>query len=376
MAATGRNCLQFDLSRGDFPEWAQPPVRVIPGEVLSASCAWRVEQAFSVGHAAVLLRFWRTPDRSGNALEQVIIQDEIGTTRTPGWRTSSVTATVPLNAVYADLTCWGGGLAQGPQGVAYFDEVSLRVVEEPAASINLAPSDGLEGVRSDVVVECQVNVAAPAKAMLRLGEDRLALGTADGTGVSALLLPIPVANGTARQSLSLLPNRKFYWRVDVMTPDGQWMRGQTTGFSTGPALAPAARGPAAAMVSTGVAASGGDSAIAWSPFSDAILEQRLRSDGKALVYVRMRGNQRCADFEKHLLGPEVSAIMAGSPALFIDAGDPQWAARLREMSIIRFPTLAWSNGDGRWHLHIYNESDAAKGLVEYLRTYKSATARQ
>lgn len=232
IALTGNNALEFNLALGNGPEWAQPPVAVVPGETLRATANWRVDHAFSSGHGAVLLRWWSGPNRTG-FLGQVIVQDLIGTATTTGWQQSTVDALVPAGVAWADLTIWGNGLAVGPAGLARFDDVSLRVLDGATATSIVAPANGADRVRLYTVLESAVTLPGATEARLFLSEDRLAVRSADDDTDAPYVDAFPIAGGVARYALTFKPYRRYYWRMDARVGNGAWSTGQAGSFSTG-----------------------------------------------------------------------------------------------------------------------------------------------
>ena len=231
-ASAGRNSLEFDLSLGNNPEWNHVPFAVRPGEVLEASLKLRVDEAFTSGHCAALVRWWSGPNRAG-FLGQVAIADNIGVSTTAGWQQATLSTTVPADAAFADVTVWGNGIAFGPAGVARFDEFSLRVAPSPGAATTApAPANGEDAVQIYRVLQATTAVPSPKAARLYLGEDRLALLDADESSV-LLLDEFPIAAGDVRYGVTLKPYRRYFWRMDVLDASDTWRRGDTWSFSTG-----------------------------------------------------------------------------------------------------------------------------------------------
>jgi hypothetical protein len=226
----GPHSLEFDLSAGNGPEWAVRPVPVEAGETLHAGFSYRVDQVFTSGHAAGLLRFWSGPNRTG-FLGQVIIQDLIGTTTTGGWVDASTVAEVPIGATHADVTVWGEGQAFGPQGRAFFDAFSLSVVPVPGSPTQaVSPVNGAEGISLRPVLNFN---APPAtrRARLYLDQSRLAVKHATESS-STLVETFPILGNGNRYAVTLQPYRQYFWRVDVEDAGGNWQAGNVWSFYT------------------------------------------------------------------------------------------------------------------------------------------------
>jgi len=225
----GPHSLKFDLAAGNGPEWAARPVRVEPGELLAARFSYRVDQSFTSGHAAGLLRFWTGPDRTG-FVGQVIVQDQIGSSTTDGWVEAEVTAEVP-EAQWADLTVWGEGQAFGPQGLAYFDDFSLSVIPLPGSPTQaISPQNGQNGVGMRPILEFNVPPEA-TEARLYLDQSRLAVKHANESS-DALVDSIPLFATANRYAVTLQPYRQYFWRVDVRDASGTWQAGNIYSFQT------------------------------------------------------------------------------------------------------------------------------------------------
>lgn len=230
-AVSGRNSMEMRLANGSAPEWVQLPVPVAPGEELLASAQYRIDQAFSNGHAAILVRFFSGPDRQG-FISQVAIADNIGPSTTSGWVLAEGGATVPPGAAYADLALWAGG-ASGPQGIARFDAVSLRTapLASPAAS-SPSPANGEESVQIYRVLSATPNIAGATDARLYFSEDRLEVASA-APGAAAFFDEFPIGSGQIQYGMTLRPYRRYFWRIDLRDSGGVWHQGDAWSFSTG-----------------------------------------------------------------------------------------------------------------------------------------------
>jgi hypothetical protein len=230
-AKIGPHSLKFDLSVSDGPEWAARPVPVEPGEMLSASLSYRVDETFTSGHAAGLLRWWSGPNRTG-FLGQVIVEDLIGIATTDGWLNVETTAEAPVGAQWADLTVWGNGQAFGPQGLAYLDDFYLSAIPLPGSPTQaISPPDGAAGVSMRPILE--FNVPPDTREVrLYLDESRLAVKHAEYSSPT-LVDAFPVFGATSeRYAVTLQPYRQYFWRVDVRDAGGTWHAGNVWSFQT------------------------------------------------------------------------------------------------------------------------------------------------
>lgn len=223
----GTNSVMFDLSAGTDPEYCSAVFPVRPGESYTAQCWYRVDQAFSQGHVAVLIRWWRSPNRA-DWDGQSVVQDNIGAAVTSGWQLAQGVVTAPAATVYGEVCIYGGGgLAKGPNGKAYFDAFSLKpVAAVSSAASNPYPADGTPDARMNTVL--QWSTVPTAKSYnLYLGTNYPAVASAtEGSPLQIDHVAYTVA--PLRYAVTLDPNSLYFWRVDavdsagVVTPGNVW----------------------------------------------------------------------------------------------------------------------------------------------------------
>ena len=227
--ADGSNSVMFDLSAGTDPEYCSVVFPVRPGESYTAQFWYRVDQAFSEGHAAVLIRWWRAPNRV-DWDGQSLVLDNVGAAVTSGWQLAQGVVTAPATTAYGEVCVYGGGgLAKGPDGKACFDAFSLKPVAavSPAAS-NPYPVDGAPDARMYTVL--QWSTVPTAKSYnLYLGTDYLAVAAAtEGSPLQVDHVGYTVA--PLRYAVTLDPNSLYFWRVDAVDSGGAVTPGNVWSF--------------------------------------------------------------------------------------------------------------------------------------------------
>lgn len=110
--------------------------------------------------------------------------------------------------------------------------------------------------------------------------------------------------------------------------------------------------------------------ISWKPFSARALDEQLQEAGRVLVYVRMDGNTRCREFEQQtLLSPEVASLLEGTTVFFADASKADHMETIREMGVIKVPTIAQKRRGEGWSLHSEEQLLDNNNFLNVLRAF-------
>lgn len=108
-------------------------------------------------------------------------------------------------------------------------------------------------------------------------------------------------------------------------------------------------------------------AIRWRVYDATLLDQLRSREGQVLLYVRMKGNQRCREFEKsYLLNKATRMRFGGRTILYVESDDVRARDFLKQLRIQRVPALAYMGPSGEWKTMTWMEDTATSVVANFL----------